>query len=168
MAITKLIADSITSGAIANTPAFSVYPSSATSLSDVTNTKIAFNTEILDTDSAFNTSTNRFTVPSGKGGYYQINLKAVFEELGGEFSQVVLMLYKNGSNISEDNIYSGGLGSGFGTTERWSRSISRIVYLNAGDYVEGFAYINETSGNAGEVSATQDRTTFDGYRLIGI
>jgi hypothetical protein len=63
MAITKIIADSITSGAIANTPAFKVYLGSNQTVSNTVDTRINLNTEVYDTDSAFDSSTNyRFTI----------------------------------------------------------------------------------------------------------
>jgi len=54
-----------------NTPAFSVYRSSAQACASGASTKIQFNAEIFDTDSAFDSSTNyRFTVPVGSAGNY--------------------------------------------------------------------------------------------------
>jgi hypothetical protein len=62
MAITKLTADSITSGAIANTPAFEARLSADQTISDDTLTKITLDTEIFDTNSDYDNSTNyRFT-----------------------------------------------------------------------------------------------------------
>ena len=69
MAITKLIADSITSGAIANTPAFEASLSSDQTVSGGTETLVAYNTEHLDTDNAYDTSTYKFT-PQTAGKYY--------------------------------------------------------------------------------------------------
>ena len=69
MAITKLVADSITSGAIANTPAFYAHLSSNQTIGTASYTKVQFDTELFDTDNAYDNSTNyRFTVPSGKAG----------------------------------------------------------------------------------------------------
>ena len=53
-----------------NTPAFSATLSSAQSCSNATQTAIVFNSEHYDTDSAYDTSNGRFTVPSGEGGKY--------------------------------------------------------------------------------------------------
>jgi len=60
-----------------NTPVFAGYlaTDSDQSISDSTTTKIAFEGERIDTDSAFDTSNNKFTVPSGGAGKYFIVCK---------------------------------------------------------------------------------------------
>ena len=60
MAITKLIADSITSGAIASTPSFKAYGTTQ-SIADNSTTVIAYNSETWDTDSDYDNSTYSFT-----------------------------------------------------------------------------------------------------------
>ena len=57
-------------GIATNTPAFRAYVGSNQSVSDATDTKIALDTEVFDTDGAYDPSTYRFTVPSGQGGKY--------------------------------------------------------------------------------------------------
>ena len=53
------------------TPAFNARMSASQTLSNETYTKVDFDTERFDTDSAYDHSTNqRFTVPSGKAGKY--------------------------------------------------------------------------------------------------
>ena len=54
----------------ANTPAFSVWLDSTQAVANTTATKIIFNDEDYDTDSAYDTSNGRFTVPTGKAGKY--------------------------------------------------------------------------------------------------
>ena len=51
-------------------PVFSARKSGDTSISDATTTKITFDTEIIDSNSAY--SSDRFTVPSGYAGTYWI------------------------------------------------------------------------------------------------
>jgi len=68
MAITKIIADSITSGAIANTPAFQAYQGSASTYGGAI-TLITCNTEVFDSNSAYDTSAYRFT-PQVAGKYF--------------------------------------------------------------------------------------------------
>ena len=47
------------------------------SLSNATATKLTLDTEIFDTDNAF--ASDKFTVPSGKGGKYFISLQISLE-----------------------------------------------------------------------------------------
>ena len=65
---TVTVASGATQTIANNTPSFRAYMGAAQTISDVTNTVIAYNTENFDTDSAYDTSTYRFTVPSGKAG----------------------------------------------------------------------------------------------------
>ena len=69
MAITKIIADSITSGAVANTPAFAATISSNLSIANNTLTTVVFDSEIFDSDGKYNTSTGKFT-PTVAGKYF--------------------------------------------------------------------------------------------------
>ena len=58
-----------------NTPAFEAYLSARQTISDDTTTKIQFNTEVYDDGSGYDNSTNyRFTVPSGQGGTYKLEV----------------------------------------------------------------------------------------------
>ena len=60
----------VAAGAFTNTPAFFVKLSSNQSIGNNSNTKVTFDSEVFDTDSAF--ASNKFTVPTGKGGKYFI------------------------------------------------------------------------------------------------
>jgi hypothetical protein len=63
----------INNGVLKNTPAFHVFLNGNQTISNSTLTKINFNTELFDTNSAYDNSTNyRFTVPSGYAGKYLI------------------------------------------------------------------------------------------------
>ena len=53
-----------------NTPNFSATLSGAQSVANNTSTVIVFNSEAYDTDSAYDVSNGKFTVPSGEGGKY--------------------------------------------------------------------------------------------------
>ena len=111
MAITKLTADSITSGVLpVNTPAFSAYISSNQTCSDSTDTIVNFDTEDFDTASAYDTTNKRFTVPSGEAGKYYIFSRLRFSGMNLA-SQVRIQIRKNGSEIKQSYSYSGGVGT---------------------------------------------------------
>jgi hypothetical protein len=57
-----------------NVPAFKALRGSGQTISDETSTVVVFDTEIYDTDSAYDNSNGIFTVPSGKGGKYLITV----------------------------------------------------------------------------------------------
>ena len=73
-----------------NTPAFSAYKGSAqSSLSANQYNKVTFTTEEFDTDSAYDNSNGRFTVPSGKAGKYFL-YSGVQLQCGGDIRVLIL------------------------------------------------------------------------------
>ena len=120
-----------------NMPAFSVYRSSSNqSITNSTNTKIAFNTKEFDTANAFDSTTNyRFTPLVA--GYYQINLSAYLAGTGVNNAQTYI--YKNGSS------YKGTVQAGMVASD-WNLNVQAVVYMNGStDYLEGYVYITGTS-----------------------
>ena len=153
-------------GAITNTPAFLGYRSGFQFITDSVTTKVDLNASQIDTHSAFDTTNNRFTVPSGQAGVYQISGQAVMGNTDGIASNLrdhYLYIYKNGSNISySDNNPNAGW---------WSQNTSQtsgIFNLSVGDYIELYAYINVGSGT-GRIAGIDGgiRTFLSGYKLIG-
>ena len=146
-------------GVLANTPAFEAYNSGNQSLSDATATKLEFDTEVYDTNSAY--SSNRFT--PGVAGKYFIYSKSHF----GTGSDTTLIrcyyyIYKNGSSYAMTN-FDTRAGGNFRVLPN---HISATLDLNATDYVEIYAYVDVSSGsitgpNSGE------KQLFGGYRIIG-
>lgn len=162
MAITKLIADSITSGAIANTPAFAAKMSSNQSPSINTNTKLNFDSELIDTDGAYDATTNyRFTVPSGKAGKYIFSLQAFARgSAAGNFLYTCLKIYKNGSQLLT-TIHNDNNNGGYGATA------NVVVMDNAsdGDYYEPYILASAT-GLTIDVTDQDGCDHFQGYRII--
>ena len=155
MAITKLIADSITSGAIANTPAFHARGLGTQSASIGSNTKLTFSTEEVDTDSAF--ASNRFTVPSGKAGTYYIYSAARHNTQNGSGqSDVALRIYKNGSFYNNHQ-----MGYYDNTAQIDFSSVSAIMDLAVSDYIEIYLFIDSGSNNA-----VYDDRMFLGHKLL--
>ena len=83
-----------------NTPAFSAERSSAQSISDATRTTILFNNEFLDSSSAYDTSTGKFT-PQTAGKYFVIANIILQSGSNSNFSFGFVELYKNSSVITE-------------------------------------------------------------------
>ncbi len=147
-----------------NTPAFfATMSTDQNSIADVTFTKVNFDTERFDTDNAYDTSTYRFTVPSGKAGKYFFLSKIWVDGTAAQnFETVVLEFYVNGSQ----NVY--GL---YGITgqKNESPSVSAIFDLAVGDYIETYVYGDVTSGgtfNVNNDTTTLARCVFYGYKLI--
>ena len=84
----------------ANTPMAAGYLTSNQTVSDNTPTKVQFNAEYYDTDSAYDKDTNyRFTVPSGKGGKYFIHAAVYGFGNNNDERELGLDIYKNGAVI---------------------------------------------------------------------
>ena len=141
-----------------NTPAFLARLSSTTqSIADDTYTKIQFNTEVYDTASAYDNSSNyRFTVPSGQGGKYFI-YSAV--RMASSSATLTLNLRLNGSN------------AGFSSLKAVSGELQTITLmfsksLSAGDYLEIF--LRQQSGGSLDASGdSNDQTTYFGaFKLV--
>ena len=147
---------------VTNTPAFSAELSSAQTLTNVTVTKALFNNELFDTDNAFDTSTNRFTVPSGKGGIYSISAHLRLATGVSNLNLAVMYLYKN--NAIAKYGYNNHDANGRGAAD--SIALTTLLDLNAGDYLEIFAYIGGGSSGSGHQLNTAGHTIFCGHRLI--
>jgi len=138
-------------------PAWSASLSADTAVADATVTKIPCNTEWIDTDNAYDNSTNyRFTVPSGKGGNYYVHA-SVRNGTSSDFDSFYLYIKKNGSDYLFNSIRS---------EFRETTEINNVVPLVAGDYLEMFVY----QGTGGSINMTGSSTqpfatNFSGYRI---
>ena len=135
-----------------NGPAFYAYLSAnQTGVASSTFTKIAFNTVAspgFDTNSNFNTSTNRFT-PTVAGYYLVI---AAFQSASGSPTQMVCGIYKNGSAYM--------YGNNVVATAPQALNVTALVYCNGStDYLEAWGY--QTA--AGSFLALSTATYFQGY-----
>ena len=151
-----------------NTPAFEAYLSATQTLTNNTDTKIQFNTEVFDTAPAYDNTTNyRFTVPSGQGGRYFVynNLNMYDGQNGQAIGYTNTYVYKNGSQFAQ---YYGDLGTAKAQTS-FTRNITLIMDLNAGDYIEIFARINNINGNSPQIygySSGNLYSNFGAYKII--
>ena len=145
---------------IANTPSFAVKQSGDQSIPNATTTIVTFNTEDFDTDSAYNTSSYRFVVPSGAAGKYFFSAR-LYMEWGNAANELGrLQIVKNGTAQA----IFGGLANG---TENQGKSLSinTVLDLAVSDYVDVRMY--HTQGGNQSTAADSDFTYFYGYKLIG-
>jgi hypothetical protein len=116
-----------------NMPAFSAYLSANQTVTSGTFTKIQFNTELFDTASAYDNTTNYRFTPT-VAGYYQICL-TVSNEASLTLTRLAVSIYKNGTEYSRVIMSSSGTGQAL--------SNSQVIYLNGStDYVEGWGISN--------------------------
>jgi hypothetical protein len=144
-------------GFAANTPMVSAYMSASQTVSDNAHTKIQYNTEVYDTDSAYDHSSNyRFTVPSGKAGKYLISASCYMNGNNNDEVMLEVSIYKNGTQVERDERYGNySTGQGSGGVQK----IIRIIDLSASDYIEIYGRLNVNSGTPSfyGASATDQR-----------
>jgi|APSaa5957512535_1039671.scaffolds.fasta_scaffold196686_1 hypothetical protein len=154
----QLIDASITSAKLGtdakNTPAFHAILSSDQSIAHNTTTTILFDSEVFDTDSAYDTSTGKFT-PQTAGKYY---IYTVLRNDGTGTYEVNTRITKNGSDVVGDNV-TDNEGSASSVT------FTTVDLNGSSDYV--IITIYQPSGGAKNiVGSATDRTYFGGYKII--
>jgi frataxin-like iron-binding protein CyaY len=137
-----------------NTPSFLAYKTgSAQTISDETDTKITFDTEDHDSDSAYSSDT--FTVPSGEGGKYVINAGIYIDNSNP--NKAHLKIYKNGAEYAR-------------ATNSWyhasSVNTTFIATLAATDYIEIYGWHN--SGVDRNANQNYKYCYFGMYKLLGV
>jgi|TARA_Y100000289_G_scaffold64419_1_gene76273 hypothetical protein len=147
------LAGSAYSSSVLCDPFFHAIRSGSHNIADQTDSVIPFNAEVADTDSAFDTSTYRFTVPSGKAGRYFF-FANIGSDDGNSFNYYQTKIRKNGSSISEWMNYHAPLSSGFAQT---------VITLAVADYVDVVVYQNR--GTTSALNPGNAATYFIGYRL---
>ena len=133
------------------------------SVSRATATKVtAWGNVNQSSDNAFDASAGRFTVPSGKAGTYSMfgAIDGYFFDAGNDGNRVYAAIYLNGSLKTATNFQF--------SSASLTRTVPVSTYtatLSAGDYVELFGYVEDSSASG--TLKFQGGTTFMGHRLIG-
>ena len=157
-----------TVAAAGNTPSWSASLSANQTLGHQTWTKINFNTEEHDTDSAYDNATNyRFTVPAGEGGKYFVTLNASLRATSNgtgvnRLDDCSIGIYKNGSIYVEQYFtgYSGSAAAGE------VMNLSFVFDLSATDYLEGYGWFDHNTGKTdNRIEGTNKRCNFSGFKI---
>jgi len=145
-----------------NTPSFRAYMTAGQSFANGVYVKLTLNATSWDTDSAFNTSTYRFTVPTGKAGKYHFDARWVSATVSSNPTYHIVP-YKNGGYLSGGH-HSTGIR---GVSGRSSYSLIDVFTLNlsVGDYVEFYAVHDDSVSSAQE---NEYQTYLEGFRLAGV
>jgi hypothetical protein len=139
-------------------PAFSATISSGNqALTANTITKVTFNSKQFDTANCYDATTNyRFTPTAA--GYYQINCSATMSDASNQTTNMLLLLYKNGSQYAYVRSLSVSGNYTFAT-------FAYVVYMNGTtDYLEVYA---ESITNNGYVYGASSLSFFSGCLLRG-
>lgn len=148
-----------------NTPAFHAFASASVNLSNSTDTKVAMNTEVFDSDGKYDNSTYRFT-PTVAGKYYVYGQANLSNSAGEEYQYGTIMLYKNGGEISRTAVDPSNNANA--KSNQVTPTIAFIVDMDSDDYVEIFVKAIVGSGTPNVVGDSGASPTFFGaYRIIG-
>jgi hypothetical protein len=143
-----------------NTPAFNVKISSNQDVSSGTTTVVAFNSEQVDTDNAFNTSTYRF-IPQTAGKYFiAFTIYALTASAGNaNLRAITANIRKNGSNQTQvvQDYNSSFIRQGCATT-------TAVIDMNGStDYID---FTSDVSAGSGD-GRFENHTRANGFLLIG-
>jgi hypothetical protein len=145
-----------------NTPAFEAHLSgSDQNLLVNVDTKIQFNTEVFDTDSCYDNTTNYRFTPTVAGKYFVYTTFRV-TNTQSSLQYLIGRLKKNGSvykTLIQDDRNNYGYQA--------SLTINAIVDMNGTtDYLEGFAQVGVQGGTI-SMKSTDKCNSFGAYKLIG-
>ena len=138
------------------TPSFLVKLSSNQTIGSGSSVKVQLDSEVYDTDNAFDNSTNyRFTVPSDKAGKYVFHLSGRTDIADAKAAYIFVkkndtLIHRSFQGVSKSN------GS---TTVYLSASV--VTNLVAGDYIELFIF-QDTGSNQ---LAYSEHCSLAGYRI---
>ena len=132
-----------------NTPIVFAYSPVISSpvLSDATWNKNTYLTsEEVDTDSAWDASNSKFTVPAGKGGTYFVAISSSLLSVNNTMRQARVRIYKNGSHHVGGYQLIINIGSSY--FAHFTPSVQTVMNLSAGDYLESYMYLDVQSSTA--------------------
>ena len=146
-----------------NTPAFLVGQTGGQTISNTTFTKITWDSEDFDTDSAFELANEKFVVPAGEAGKYYFSAW-ITGDTNINYDRFHTAIYVNGSQPTFAGSGSRYLNHGVPNVAggSYSYNINFIYDADAADYFEVFLY--QDSG--GNITTNETRTWFYGYKLI--
>ena len=136
-------------------PAFSAYMGTDQTVTHATNTKLQFNTEVFDTNSNYDPTTNYRFTPTVAGYYHIIVSSSV--AVNTQTVRIISNVFKNGG-IYKAGSAAAGAGATFPASEA-----STILYMNGTtDYVEGYVYVDNISGTVTITADSPFRSQFSG------
>jgi len=146
-----------------NTPAFEAYLGSNTGyLTNNTYVKVQCNTEVYDTDSDYDNSSNYRFTPTVAGKYYVYGAVGANANGDDRLRNSYAVIYKNGSQYRD---------AAFNHSGNPGRSdvvfVSAVLDMNgSSDYVELYGAVNDNSGNnQGYFQSTDKYTYFGAFRI---
>jgi len=139
---------------IANTPAFYAHRTANQSIPSGTATKVQLTSELFDTGSCFDSTTNYRFTPTTSGKYYLYGQTQA--NSGTDYEGYAVYIKKNGTTILEIN----------GRNEYYQTLGGSVISSANGssDYFELFSY--NDGGGSQDINSPSYSTFFMGYKII--
>ena len=149
-------------GMATNSPYFFVRRSSVQSLTSNVTADVVFNTEELDPDNVYNSSTGIFTAPSA--GIYFLSANVLLDSQGQSKSWNGYVLVADSSNVP---IAATSFNYDANFPRDTSHYVSAIVSASSGSQYKIRALLETTGGGVPQISAgiSSDGTFFSGFKL---
>ena len=144
-----------------NTPAFiAKYSGDGSGFANGTYVKLSFDSEVYDSGSTYDPTTNYRWTP-GVAGKYQLYARIIFQAGSTSPSQARIAIYKNGSVLQYSRWTTAT------TISDWTVQTSHMDIANTTDYYEAYAYqSNASSSTTFTIGDSGLTNLFYGYRII--
>ena len=152
-----------------NTPYFFASVTTNQSITHDVTTKASFDRADVDSASGFDTTNNRYTIPSGQGGYWHIGYSVAMDASGEYVKNNYIYPKKNGSDWPSFNSRHQGVASRRADSYPWRAGTmdkSFIATISAGEYIEIFVNYGDSRGGGNSVNIGEYYSCFWGYRLV--
>ena len=144
-----------------HTPAFHAFLNSSQNVGNTAQTTIVFNSEVFDSDSAYNTSNGKFTVPSGEGGKYYVYASLMRNNFFNS-RYIVYIAVGGTTKIKAEERNSDTGGTTFDTV-----GVGGILDLSAGDEVTVSLYQDSGDSAGANGNSSESLSFFMGFKLTG-
>tara|TARA_R100000742_G_C4172086_1_gene10015 strand:- start:31 stop:525 length:495 start_codon:yes stop_codon:yes gene_type:complete len=153
----------INAAAMKATPAFAATLASTQSVSNATETKVTFNTEIYDTDNCYDNSTNYRFTPTTAGKYFVYATVTIYAGANSAYQYGINYIRKNGSTdiaVSNMDVRNS-------NDSRWFAAPAHTTVDMNGttDYIEVYGLAGSSSSPV--FYGDNVYSTFGAYKIIG-
>ena len=158
----KIADDAVTKDKVSNLmyPAFEAQRTTDQNVTDVTLTKVQFDTEVLDTDNCYDNTTNYRFTPTVAGKYFVYGCINNDSQGNSQLGYGQTYIYKNGSSYRKTETYFSS-----SNVRRSSIFTTAIIDMNGTtDYLELYGNANDTSGTP-LFRGANNESFFGAYRI---
>ena len=152
-----------------NAPYFFASVTTNQSINHDTTTKASFDRADVDSASGYDTTNKRYTIPSGKGGYWHIGYSIAMDCSGEYVKNTYVYPKKNGSDWPSFNSRHQGVASRRGDAyplRAYTLNKSFIATISAGEYIEIHVNYGDSRGGGNSCNIGEYYSCFWGYRLV--